>query len=830
MTGYDGDLLQRKYGIPVLLAIGFMCGCGGLQTGDGPGGTPYDMIGSEMGQTRSPGLGPGPTTVCSDNDECTVDWFDRATAECRNVSAAAGSWSSSLGALSIHYSALEMAGTGSNDGIDITQGGLFTGSTSCSVDHFSGSCSTSGDGRDVVFRMDVGVKANIKVVHTTTFTGTVYIRANDVGSDDLACAATGGTLTKKVAPGTYFLVVDGEGPEAYGEFSLDVTIEPDCSTCATDDPCFEAHCDLQEGCTFTPVSCDDGDICTVDRCASKEGCVHEPESCDDGDPCTDGTCSEGIGCVFTPSVCVSDNKCLTGTCDSLVGCIWSAVTCDDEDLCTDDSCIPSAGCVFAARTCEDGLVCTDDACDPKLGCLYPPTNCDDGDKCTQDSCDPASGCVYTARSCDDQDPCTQDSCEPANGCVYTSMVVNCQNENPCMVGTCDPTTGECMQKAIKCDDGDPCTTDSCDELVGCVAAPLGCDDSNLCTLDYCEKPVGCVHAPVSCDDGNACTLNACDPSAGCLKQQVRCDDNDGCTLDTCDSQSGCEFTAIPNDCGPRVCGSSPNGCWDCGVCDASHFCVEGACQGAPEGFVVVAPGHFLMGSPSDEVGRFMDESQHFVELSQSFLAKATEVTQKEWQDAMGNSPSFFDECGDTCPVDSVSWWDAVTFCNALSAKEGLESCYVLWGCAGIPGEAEYSCTGAYFKGLSCTGYRLPTEAEWEYLARAGEAATPVEDLVSSAWYYSNSQSMMHQTASLSPNSWGAFDMLGNVSEWCQDWYGDYPVSPVADPLGAQGGTYRVLRGGSCYEDAEDVRFANRAWTVPEGRYATLGFRIVRRTP
>jgi len=252
------------------------------------------------------------------------------------------------------------------------------------------------------------------------------------------------------------------------------------------------------------------------------------------------------------------------------------------------------------------------------------------------------------------------------------------------------------------------------------------------------------------------------------------------------------------------------------------------------GYVLVEKGKFEMGSPTSEEGRYDAETQHTVTLTRSFYLKATEVTQGEWRALMGNNPSSFSSCGDDCPVEQVSWYDALAYSNALSRLEGSKECYDLSGCSGTPGKKGYSCPDDLSFKLSCEGYRLPTEAEWEYAARAGtgtrfSSGDAESDLGKAGWYEGNSGSKTHAVGQKAANAWGLYDMHGNVWEWTWDWYGDYP-SKATDPVGGKTGSGRVLRGGGWGSGARGCRAAIRGYYSPSYRGGLLGFRPVRSSP
>ena len=223
-------------------------------------------------------------------------------------------------------------------------------------------------------------------------------------------------------------------------------------------------------------------------------------------------------------------------------------------------------------------------------------------------------------------------------------------------------------------------------------------------------------------------------------------------------------------------------------------------RGTKMRFVGIPTGEFVMGSGSSEVGRSQDEGPaHKVKLSKPFYMGVFEVTQAQYTAVMGNNPSEFK--GNDLPVEKVSWNDAAKFCAKMSEITKMK-------------------------------VTLPTEAQWEYACRAGTTTAfsfgdSDSNLGDYAWYDGNNSKRTHPVGQKKPNTWGLYDMHGNVWEWCSDWReNSYANAGTTDPQGPSSGEYRVLRGGSWYIIPRSCRSAFRYWFSPGGSYYDFGFRVV----
>ncbi len=257
--------------------------------------------------------------------------------------------------------------------------------------------------------------------------------------------------------------------------------------------------------------------------------------------------------------------------------------------------------------------------------------------------------------------------------------------------------------------------------------------------------------------------------------------------------------------------------------------------GEEAAMVSLPAGSFSMGSPENEPWRSADETLHTVTVS-AFSISPYEVTQSEYEALMGENPSTFR--GENLPVEGVSWYDAIAYCNARSAAEGLTPAYTVDG-------------SRVTWDLSSDGYRLPTEAEWEYACRAGTVTpfnTQTSISVDEANYWGHYPYQIEENyfsqenletkpgiyreetvpvGSFAPNAWGLYDMHGNVSEWVWDAYGNYAQADAANPTGPEAGPQRIYRGGAWNDFAKNLRSAYRAAMQPELAAFNIGLRVAR---
>jgi len=431
----------------------------------------------------------------------------------------------------------------------------------------------------------------------------------------------------------------------------------------------------------------------------------------------------------------------------------------------------------------------------------------DGDTLPDCADDDADGDgASAALDCDDLDA-TSTTVATDGDCDGAETAVDCDDSDP--TSTTLATDGDCdgVLTADDCDDGDPASTvvatdADCDGLL----AADDCDDNDAWSTAVADD-LDCDGAitALDCDDA--------DPTSTVLAEDPECDGIVNC-LDTTDAQ-GITFV--------RLC----DGTFEMG-CTAAQV-ADGNCDGS-------------------------EMPAHTVTLTRPFWISETEITQAQWSGLMGTNPGYWGpgtawSCGLDCPVESVNWYEAVAFANALSVAEGFPACYGLTGCSGVLGAGctsgsscntgTYVCTSVSILSASgspydCDGYRLPTEAEWEYAARAGtDLIYAGSDTVGDVGLYlGNVVQGPAPVADFAPNAWGLFDMSGNVKEWVNDSHHSsyYSVSPQVDPEGPVFYSLREVRSGDHNDAAQQVRVSSRNGQAPERRAGDLGIRLVRSIP
>jgi len=558
-------------------------------------------------------------------------------------------------------------------------------------------------------------------------------------------------------------------------------------------------------------------------------------------------CPEGYVCSLNFRVCViAEPVCGDGVVEFPEDCDVTEMSAECDINCTVPLCGDGIHNPLAGESCDDGNTIDDDRC--LNTCKHSPRSCGpDAIDCTV-----LFAPENTVPACDGTQctfECIDDFCfdEDTQGCVGLGAL---SPNDACK--TCQPgisTAGYTVSPGAICNDNETCTyNDMCQQDGSCLGEALLCEnEEGTCGgVAFCDGSDVCQYSypgsETSCNDEEICShTDVCTGNGGCTGTVYSCAGNGTCGGDAlCRCNLG--YTG-------DLCETCSPGFGDTG---------DGTCtflnNGNVDGLnteVLIPAGTFFMGSPESELGRWEAEGpQRAVTITRDFYMLTHEVTQAEWVDLFALNPSVnhTEETCPLCPVDSVNWFETLFYANFKSNSMGLETCYSFAGCENNTIGTGEECAEVIFAGVDCTGYRVPTEAEWEYAARAGTTTDfysgvnqtvgtspePVLDPI--AWYFHNSDNTSQPVQTKEPNTWGLYDTSGNLWEWVWDWASDsYASFSNEDPLGATAPPtnrtdHRVLRGGSFGNVPTDCRSARRASNDHGGGGGVMGFRVVRTAP
>ena len=669
--------------------------------------------------------------------------------------------------------------------------------------------------------------------------------------------------------------------------------------------CSEKDCG-DDGCGGACGVCGENQLCTEGKC----GCAHAP--C--GETCcpADEQCNEVMQECCILETC-HGNEVACGPMENGCGVEIDCGECIDQDLCDGELTCQAGECVNGAPPdCDDHNPCTDDSCTPASGaCVQKSkansTPCEAPLLCVGQCQDGV--CQETAEEeCNGEDDDCDEQVDEGFADSDSDGLADCVDPDDDNDGYLDEADCETLNPDVPSCEGKECGDDGCGGSCGecdggancqgtqCICTPFfakGCEDGKKYNYDSCGNGI----MVDDCDDENPCTEDGC-PINNCTHSV----EEDGTP---CGNEKTCQSGSCIYKCGDGVCagvgGETCANCpGDCG-CEASETCFEascctpdcmgkecgddgcgGSCPSCLEGFVQIDAGSFWMGSPNGcpgpagytgdctaELGRDNNEVLHYAKLTNHFELQVTEVTQGDWKEAFDGWNPSDTTTGDNHPVESVSWFDACALANWKSEQALLTPCYVFSAvtcedgtdvglnykaCLNATQEGIAGATVTFAEGAGkpydCEGFRLPTDAEWEYAARAGtltayydgqggdnehqlcEVPFHLEDI---AWYCGNDDPYGHKpVGGKAANGWGLKDMTGNVWEWCSDGYVSYleegtQAEPAEDPHGA-GDSKRVKRGGYFHSNAWLCRSAIRVNNSPDARWYNLGFRLARTLP